>query len=42
MSFMYNSVLLLVVFLALCIFFVGGAAYIYLCGFLVDRVMLCV
>ena len=40
-SFMHSCVLLLVVFLALCIFVVGGVAYLYMCGILVDWVRLC-
>ena len=35
-SIVYSCVLLLVVFLALCIFVVGGVAYVYMCEFLVD------
>jgi len=41
LSFVYSCVLLLVVFLALCILVVGGVAYIYMCGFLVDRIRWC-
>jgi len=41
MSFVYICVLLLVVFLALCIFVVDGVGYVYMCNFLVDRVRLC-
>jgi len=33
--------LLLLVCLALCIFVVGGVAYVYTCGFLFDRVKFC-
>jgi len=40
-SFVYSCVLLLVVFLALCIFIVGGVTYVCTYGFLVDRVRLC-
>ena len=38
---MYRSVLLLVVFLVLCIFVVGGVAYVYMCGFIVDWLRSC-
>jgi len=38
MSFVYSCVLLLVVFLALCIYVVGGVAYVHVCIFLVDCV----
>jgi len=41
MSIVYGYVLLLVVFLALCIFVVSGIAYVYMCGFIVDWVRLC-
>jgi len=37
----YSSLSLLVVFLALWIFVVGGVAYVHMHGFLVDRVKLC-
>jgi len=36
MSFVYSSVLLLVVFLALCIFVAGRVAYVYMCRFIVN------
>jgi len=38
MSFMCSCVLLLMVFLASCIFVVGGVAYVYMCGFIVEWV----
>ena len=38
---MYSCVFLLVVFLNLCILVVGGVAYVYMSGFLVDKVRLC-
>ena len=41
LSFVCSCVLLLVVFLVLHIFVVGGVAYVYMCGSLVDRVRLC-
>jgi len=37
----HSCVLLLVVFLVLCIFVVGGVASICMCGFIVDWVRLC-
>ena len=39
-SFVHGYVLFLVVFLVLYIFVVGGVTYVYMCGFLVDRVRL--
>ena len=39
-SFMYIYVLLLMVLLVLCVFVVGGVAYVCMCGFIVDRVRL--
>jgi len=33
LSFVYNYVLFVAVFLALCIFVVGGVAYVYMCVF---------
>jgi len=41
MSFVYSCVSLFVLSLALCIFMIGGVAYVYMCGFLFDRVRLC-
>jgi len=41
MSFVYSCVLLLVVFLALCVYVVGGVACVYMCIYLVDWVRLC-
>jgi len=41
MSFVYSCVLFLVAFFALSMFVVGGIAYVYICGFLVDKVRLC-
>jgi len=40
LSFLYSCVLLLAVFFALCMLVVGGVAYIYTCGFLVDLLSL--
>jgi len=36
-----SSVLLWVVLLILLFFIVGGIAYVYMCGFLVDKARLC-
>jgi len=41
MSFVHSCVLLLVVFLALCIFMIGGVVYVYICYFIVAWVRLC-
>jgi len=41
MSFLCSCVLLLVVFLALCIFFVYGVGFVYMCCSLADWVRLC-
>jgi len=40
MSCVYRNVLLLVMFLVLCIFVVGGVAYVLMCSFIVDWVRL--
>ena len=41
LSFVYSCALLLVVLLALCIIFVGGAAFVYMCASLLYWVRLC-
>ena len=41
MSFVYSCIWLLVLFLALCIYVVGGVAYVYMFILLVDWIRLC-